>query len=178
MTQEITPLSVCLPSGSLEALRKKAKRIQRKFLTLDGQREKLSTVHDLVARCLGYRSYSDMHRWSDETRWPVLDEPEALRKGRQRMRELQCLSEAFPHVARDSVERLADQLALANWEVIEQSYHDKILGWNRRTLIRIRDHSAKGERRRTAAQASGCHPVRAIPRQICTFDFVCQYQSV
>ncbi|WP_148662253.1 hypothetical protein [Paraburkholderia phytofirmans] len=129
MSQEITPLSICLPPGLLEALRKKAKRIQRKCLTPDGQREKLSTVHDLVARCLGYRSYSDMHRWSDESRWPVLDEPEALRKGRQRMRELQCLSEAFPHIARDSIERLADQLALANWEVIEQCYHDKILGW-------------------------------------------------
>lgn len=115
------PLYVALPPGPIKFLTTKSRRVQRAFPLPDGTLEKLSTVHNVVAQCLGYKSRTHLKQFVHEGLWSTLGAPDAEIKQRQRLRELLVLSAAFPHVKRESIEQAIDHLRIADWPVVERA---------------------------------------------------------
>jgi hypothetical protein len=115
---DLEPLDKTLPIGSVEAILRKA-RLMQKRLSTDEAKVKLQGAQQVTARCLGYKDLFNLQKSASLGRQNSFDGDPEVTKSRQRIREISVLCEFLPHLTRNVIEEFVDSWRLMNWSLLE-----------------------------------------------------------
>lgn len=115
---QLRPLNIRLPSCSRREFHTIAYQILDRFHAVLSSPCTVSGVLDALARCVGYAQYCDMLPLSDSERCFCATAFESELRISQRAREIAVLQMLLPQLATHSIENLAREIELVDWDAV------------------------------------------------------------